>query len=178
MGFPTKNDDFGVFWGYHHLRKHPYTVNTSCVKLLLSAYKKTPGISGKWTLATPNDPGLWSWKLFLQEFLGSDQTRCPPWNLTTNAPENRPKPPKGTLKVVAPNEIFRCELLVSGRVTSGCWSKFLPWHDVLLFFICFFAFDYPTIPLLVLDFSHNSTIAMQLRSSITPQCHTHPGSLT
>ena len=23
MGFPTKNDDFGVFWGYHHLRKHP-----------------------------------------------------------------------------------------------------------------------------------------------------------
>ena len=25
MGFPTKNDHFGVFWGYHHLRKHPYT---------------------------------------------------------------------------------------------------------------------------------------------------------
>ena len=24
MGFPTKNDRFGVFWGYHHLRKHPY----------------------------------------------------------------------------------------------------------------------------------------------------------
>ena len=24
MGFPTKNDQFGVFWGYHHLRKHPY----------------------------------------------------------------------------------------------------------------------------------------------------------
>ena len=23
MGFPTKNDHFGVFWGYHHLRKHP-----------------------------------------------------------------------------------------------------------------------------------------------------------
>ena len=21
---PTKNDHFGVFWGYHHLRKHPY----------------------------------------------------------------------------------------------------------------------------------------------------------
>ena len=21
-GFPTKNDHFGVFWGYHHLRKH------------------------------------------------------------------------------------------------------------------------------------------------------------
>ena len=23
MDFPTKNDHFGVFWGYHHLRKHP-----------------------------------------------------------------------------------------------------------------------------------------------------------
>ena len=25
-GFPTKNDHFGVFWGYHHLRKPPYTI--------------------------------------------------------------------------------------------------------------------------------------------------------
>ena len=25
MGFPTKNDHFGMFWGYHHLRKHPYS---------------------------------------------------------------------------------------------------------------------------------------------------------
>ena len=24
IGFPSKNDHFGVFWGYHHLRKHPY----------------------------------------------------------------------------------------------------------------------------------------------------------
>jgi len=24
MGFPIKNDLFVVFWGYHHLRKHPY----------------------------------------------------------------------------------------------------------------------------------------------------------
>ena len=24
MGFPTKNDHFGMFWGYHHLWKHPY----------------------------------------------------------------------------------------------------------------------------------------------------------
>ena len=24
MGFPTKNDHFGVFCGYHHLRKHPF----------------------------------------------------------------------------------------------------------------------------------------------------------
>ena len=24
MGFPTKNDHFGVFWGYPYFRKHPY----------------------------------------------------------------------------------------------------------------------------------------------------------
>ena len=24
MGFPTKHDHFGVFWRYHHLRKHPF----------------------------------------------------------------------------------------------------------------------------------------------------------
>ena len=24
MGFPTKNDHFGVFGGYHYFRKHPY----------------------------------------------------------------------------------------------------------------------------------------------------------
>ena len=27
-GFPTKNDHFGVFGGYHHLRKHPYDLET------------------------------------------------------------------------------------------------------------------------------------------------------
>ena len=27
MGFPTKNDHFRVFGGYHHLRKHPYIWN-------------------------------------------------------------------------------------------------------------------------------------------------------
>ena len=29
MGFPTKNHHFVVFWGYHHLRKHPYTSKKS-----------------------------------------------------------------------------------------------------------------------------------------------------
>ena len=32
MGFPTKNDHFVVFWGYHHLRKHPYDDEPSCTK--------------------------------------------------------------------------------------------------------------------------------------------------
>ena len=35
MGFPTKNDDFGVFWGYHRLRKHPYG-NFGCVFFFFS----------------------------------------------------------------------------------------------------------------------------------------------
>ena len=26
IGFPIKDDHFGVFWGYHHLGKHPYIV--------------------------------------------------------------------------------------------------------------------------------------------------------
>ena len=30
MGFPTKNDHFGVFWGYHHLRKHPNNQGKGC----------------------------------------------------------------------------------------------------------------------------------------------------
>ena len=28
MGFPTQNDHFGVFWGYHHLRNHPYDLTS------------------------------------------------------------------------------------------------------------------------------------------------------
>ena len=31
MGFPTKNGHFGVFWGYHYLRKHPYSHPSSDV---------------------------------------------------------------------------------------------------------------------------------------------------
>ena len=26
MSFPTKNDHFGVFWGYHYFRKQPFSV--------------------------------------------------------------------------------------------------------------------------------------------------------
>ena len=32
MGFPTnKNGHFGAFWGYHHLRKHPYGANIAYI---------------------------------------------------------------------------------------------------------------------------------------------------
>ena len=33
MGFPTKNAQFAVFWGYHHLRKHPYI--RSCIYMFI-----------------------------------------------------------------------------------------------------------------------------------------------
>ena len=50
MGFPTKNDHSGVFWGYHHLRKHPYIyiythmkpTIAHCTSLTNSKYHKTP----------------------------------------------------------------------------------------------------------------------------------------
>ena len=38
IGFPTKNDHFVVFWGYHHFRKHPY-------KLVKLARDAKPGDS-------------------------------------------------------------------------------------------------------------------------------------
>ena len=37
MGFPTKNDHFGMFWGYHHLTKHPNVI-LSLYSLLVAAY--------------------------------------------------------------------------------------------------------------------------------------------
>ena len=36
MGFPTKIDHFGVFLGYHHLRKHPYG---DCMGLFIGVSK-------------------------------------------------------------------------------------------------------------------------------------------
>ena len=56
IGFPTKNDHFGVFWGYHHWRKHPYgdygNSMISCVPFLGSFFfwfnrgSSVPGNSG------------------------------------------------------------------------------------------------------------------------------------
>ena len=37
MGFPTKNAHFGVFWGYHHLRKHPHHFHRASTVLVLQA---------------------------------------------------------------------------------------------------------------------------------------------
>ena len=34
MGFPTKTDHFGVFWGYHHFRKHPYMYASTTTRVI------------------------------------------------------------------------------------------------------------------------------------------------
>ena len=50
MGFPSKNDHFGVFWEYHHLRKHPYTVSVVLrwVLLLIEAQNNPTLLSQTW----------------------------------------------------------------------------------------------------------------------------------
>ena len=40
MGFPSKNDHFGVFWGYYHSRKHlpmekRYTKSIAVISILI-----------------------------------------------------------------------------------------------------------------------------------------------
>ena len=48
IGFPTKNDYFGVFWGYHHFRKHPFGLSSNWMKPLpfitgwIPSLKSTP----------------------------------------------------------------------------------------------------------------------------------------
>ena len=52
MGFPTKDDHFGVFWGYHHFRKHPYmyaSTTTRVIFVLLHKLCQHKPPSFKWS---------------------------------------------------------------------------------------------------------------------------------
>ena len=53
MSFPTKNDHFGVFWGYHYFWKHPYT-NAGTVGVLVFMKKKGEffGVSPRYFFGT------------------------------------------------------------------------------------------------------------------------------
>ena len=64
MGFPTKNDHFEVFWGYHHLRKHPNCYENwwrlhhhlCSLKLLFSCSLEVnsfAGWDGRWRMFSP-----------------------------------------------------------------------------------------------------------------------------
>lgn len=139
-----------MIWKIH---KYIHLVN----KTSHFSYKKTQAFQGsysnlghsRWSPAS----GVGSCS-FKSSLVRIKLARYLPWNLTRNAPENRPKPPKGTLKVVAPNEQIRCELLVSGRGNWWMWFQIFAMTWCPTVFYRFFTFDYPTIPLLVLDFSH------------------------
>ena len=79
MGFPTKNDHFGVFSGYHHLRKHPYTLEiffflmskffaNYCQpqSLTTSPPEKSPGSQGRAVhfrrdITPGNQHSIWKW---------------------------------------------------------------------------------------------------------------------
>ena len=74
FGFPTKNDHFGVFWGYHHLRKHPYI------------HPKSPLL---WTITYPWPTHFWIW---FSENMWSFPGARPPqnvlfWTLENDFPE-------------------------------------------------------------------------------------------
>ena len=60
IGFPTKNDHFGVFWGYHHLRKPLYAQprqSTSQSEVGLKYIKNVPRKCQKWsTSSNPYHP--------------------------------------------------------------------------------------------------------------------------
>ena len=49
MGFPTQNDHFGVFWGYHHFRKPPYTYlyTVFCFQKSPATLEKCLGTAGR-----------------------------------------------------------------------------------------------------------------------------------
>ena len=80
MGFPTKNDHFGVFWGYHYFRKHPKENLPSFTRFQLNhprwlfgissinSRSTTPGIKKKVTWNTR--VGRWVF------FLGKPLGRC------------------------------------------------------------------------------------------------------
>ena len=53
MGFPTKNDQFGVFWGYHHFWKHPIWgkfryPQTTKIRGVDSYFPERVNLNGRW----------------------------------------------------------------------------------------------------------------------------------
>ena len=41
IGFPSKNDHYGVFWVYHHFRKHPYSISITKTDYKIGKEKST-----------------------------------------------------------------------------------------------------------------------------------------
>ena len=60
MGFPTKNDHFEVFWGYHHFRKSPYFLGVRTCWLIESPLFVTFFVKPSTLNQTPtNEQTVW-----------------------------------------------------------------------------------------------------------------------
>ena len=99
MCFPTKNDHFGVFWGYHHSRKHPYTWVVSS-----PIYLNNQGIFFSWL--------KWHWVLIKPCVISPNipryfNTKFAFLKITKQTPLKR--------KRLFQPSIFRCQLAVSFR---------------------------------------------------------------
>ena len=119
VGFPnnhgfsyTQNDHFGVFWGYHHLRKHPYRKH-SCDRLKIPMAVRRPTLSSNssWFILKQRSaygkPGLSVWGQYLSSWLVSGAWRWQQDKYEQNNKQNQ-------------NEIQ----MLSNMVCSWfCWCK-------------------------------------------------------
>ena len=80
MGFPTKNDHFRVFWGYHHLRKHPYII--VLVECLMAEFDSSFILS---TMARVWPPDAAS----LLRCIQVDPTKKPTWGSLSNTTRSK-----------------------------------------------------------------------------------------
>ena len=60
IGFPTTNDHFGVFWGYHHLRKHPFIYKHK--KLTFDMDQQKSSAKSDVRIKRPPTPAKWDTK--------------------------------------------------------------------------------------------------------------------
>ena len=60
MVVPTKTDHFGVFWGYHHLRKHPFKETRPPLRYFRRTKNVRNPTTPGWT--PPNLEATWGWR--------------------------------------------------------------------------------------------------------------------
>ena len=134
MGFPTKNDHFGVFWGYHHLRKHPYGEPLFWISPLLYIHHKNSAWRRR--LLPVHTPGCWL--LFPKEVsshLGSHNSFLP-----LEIPDHGPTLPEINSEFTPENwwdwktivffwvsVTFLGTMLVSGRENHQHTGRVVPW---------------------------------------------------
>ena len=105
MGFPTKNDHFGVVWGYHHLSKHPHVF-----VYFWMGYVRYCWLAG---LSSKTDVGSYSVGRFMIAGTSAKVKQMPPTKLTwENHHSNR-------------GYIFKCFFPIVMLVFGGVKPKLL-----------------------------------------------------